>query len=145
MTLGAHAGPHWLITPGTESSLLVQASRHWQASSPSNDGLGFRLEGRHGAGRRTLLNFNGSWRERSWRDQPDWDGPVVNLGFGARYQFTPLVILNASVSGERDRSDQNTRRNKSFDLRLGVSRDLPRGFTVGLDGSVNWTRYDESG
>ncbi|MYA89852.1 MAG: DUF560 domain-containing protein [Boseongicola sp. SB0662_bin_57] len=145
MTLGAQAGPRWLIAPGTEASLLALASRHWQGSSVSHDELGFRIEGRHSRGRRTLLNFNGSWRERSWNDQPDWDGPIVNLGFGARYQATPALFLNASVFGERDRSDLASRRNKSYGLSIGASRDLSRGFTVGLDASLSRARYDEIG
>ncbi len=145
MTLGAHVGPRRLIAPGTEASLLAQASRHWTGSSLSHDELGFRIEGRHSLGRRTLLSFNGSWRERSWEGQPERDGPVTSLGFGVRHQVTPVTVLNASVFGERDRPEQPTRRNKSYGLNLGISRDLPRGFTVGLDGSVSWIRYDEIG
>ncbi len=145
MALGAHVGPRWLIAPGTEASLLAQSSRHWSGSSVSHDELGLRVEGRQNLGRRTLLSFNGSWRERSWQGQPDRDGPITSLGFGVRYQVTPVTVLNASMFGERDRPEQPTRRNKSYGLNLGVSRDLPRGFTVGLDGSVNWTRYDEIG
>ena len=145
MTLGAHVGPRWLIASGTEASLLAQASRHWSGPSLSHDELGLRFEGRHNLGRRTLLSFNGSWRERSWQGQPDRDGPITSLGFGVRYQITPVTVLNASMFGERDRPEQPTRRNKSYGLNLGVSRDLPRGFTVGLDGSVSWIRYDEIG
>ncbi len=77
MTLGAQAGPRRLIAPGTEASLLATASRHWQGSSVSHDELGIRFEGQHSRGRRTLLNFNGSWRERSWKEEPDRDGPVA--------------------------------------------------------------------
>ena len=145
MTLGAQAGPRRLIAPGTEASLLATASRHWQGSSVSHDELGIRFEGRHSRGRRTLLNFNGSWRERSWKEESDRDGPVVNLGFGARYQASPVLVLNASVFGERDRPDQATRRTRTYGLSLGLSRDLPRGFTIGLDASLNRTRYDEIG
>ena len=145
MTLGALAGPRWLIAPGTEASLLALASRHWQGSSASHDELGLRLEGRHIRGRRTLLTFNGSWRERSWNDQPEKDGPVINLSFGIRYQATPVLALDASVFGERDRPEQATSRSNAYGLSLGVDRDLPRGFTVGLDASLNWTRYEEIG
>ena len=145
MTLGTQAGPRRLIAPGTEASLLATASRHWQGSSVSHDELGIRIEGQHSRGRRTLLNFNGSWRERSWKEEPDRDGPVVNLGFGARYQASPVLVLNASVFGERDRPDQATRRTRTYGLSLGLSRDLPRGFTIGLDASLNRTRYDEIG
>lgn len=145
MTLGAQAGPRWLIAPGTEASLLAVASRHWQGSSVSHDELGLRFEGQHIRGRRTLLNFNGSWRERNWKEEPDRDGPVANLGFGVRYQATPVMFLNASVFGERDRPDQATRRTRTYGLSLGFSRDLPRGFTIGLEASLNRTRYDEIG
>ena len=145
MTLGAQAGPRWLIAPGTKASVLATASRHWQGSSVSHDELGFRFEGRHSRGRRTLLNFNGSWRERSWNEAPDRDGPVVNLGFGVRYQATPVLVLNASLFGERDRPDLAARRTRTHGLSLGASRDLPRAFTVGLEASLNRTRYDEIG
>ena len=145
MTLGAQAGPRWLIAPGTEASLLAVASRNWQGSSVSQDELGLRFEGQHIRGRRTLLNFNGSWRERNWKEEPDRDGPVVNLGFGVRYQVSPVMFLNASVFGERDRPDQTRRRTRAYGLSLGLSRDLPRGFTIGLDASLNRTRYDEIG
>ena len=145
MTLGAQAGPRWLIAPGTEASLLAVASRHWQGSSVSHDELGFRFEGRHSRGRRTLLNFNGSWRERNWNEEPGRDGPVVNLGFGVRYQATPVMFLNASFFGERDRPDQATLRTRTYGLSLGLSRDLPRAFTIGLEASLSRTRHDEIG
>ena len=142
---GAEAGPRWLIAPGTEASLLAVANCHWRGSSVSHDELGLRFEWRHRFGRRILLNFNGSWRERNWNEEPDRDGPVVNLGFGARYQASPVLVLNASVFGERDRPDQATRRTRTLGLSLGFSRDLPRGFTIGVDASLNRTRYDEIG
>ena len=66
--------------------------------------LGLRFERRHSIGRRSLLNFNGSWRARNWNEEPDRDGPVVNLGFGVRCQATPVLGLNASVFGERSKS-----------------------------------------
>ena len=145
MTLGTHVGPRWLITPGTEASLLAQASRHWSGPGFSHEELGLRFEGQHSRGLRTRLSFNGSWRERSWQGQPGRDGPVVNLGFGVRYRATPVLALNVSMSWERDRPEQPTSRNKSYGLSLGADRDMPRGFTVGLDASLSWTRYDEIG
>ena len=146
MTLGAHVGPRWLIAPGTEASLLALASRQWQGTSVSHDDLGFRFEGRHVRGRKTLLTLNGSWRARSWHEQPDdWDGSLINFSFGTRHQFTSVVVLNASFFGERDRPDNARRRNNAYGVSVGASRDLPRGFTVGLDASLSWTRYDEIG
>lgn len=143
MTLGAQAGPRWLISPGTEASLLATANRHWQGSSASHDELGLRFEGRHIRGRRTLLNFNGALRDRRWKENPDRDGKVVNLGFGIRYQATPVLVLNASVFGERNRDGLANFRTRTRGLSLGASRDLPRAFTVGLEASLNRTRYDE--
>ncbi len=142
---GAEAGQRWLIAPGTEASLLAVANRHWRGSSVSNDELGLRFEWRHSFGRRILLNFNGSWGARNWNVEPDRDGPVVNLGFGVRYQATPVLVLNTSIFGVRDRPDQATRRTRTYEPSLGLNRDLPRGFTIGLEASLNRTRYDEFG
>ncbi len=145
MTLGALAGPRWLVAPGTEASLLATASRHWQGSGVSHDELGLRLEGRHSRGRRTLLDFSGAWRKRGWTEDPGRDGPVASLRFGVRYQASPVLVLNAAAFAERDRPGEAARRTRAYGLSLGFGRDLPRGFTVGLEASLNRTRHDEIG
>ena len=142
---GAEADPRWLIAPGTEACLLAVASRHWQGSSVSRDELGPRFERRHSFGCRTLLNFNGSWGARNWYEEPDRGGPVVNLGFGVRCLATPVLVLNASVFGARDRPDQATRRTSTFGQALGSAGTCPRRYTIRLEASLNTTRYDEIG
>ena len=145
MTLGGHIGPRWLIGQRTEASLLALARRRWQASETSYDELGFRLEGRHNPGSRTLLTFSASMRDRTWKAAADLDGPVVGFTFGTRYQANPNLRLNAFFYWERDRPDRASLRNRSYGLTLGASQDLPQGFTVGLNGSLSWTQYEERG
>ena len=145
MTLGGHIGPRWLIGQRTEASLLALAQRRWQASETSYDELGFRLEGQHNPGPRTLLTFSASMRERNWKAAADLDGPVVGFTLGTRYQATSNLLLNAFFFWERDRPDRASLRNRSYGLTLGASQDLPRGFTLGLNGSLSWAQYEERG
>lgn len=147
MTLGGHIGPRWLIGQRTEASLLALARRRWQASETSYDELGFRLEGQHNPGPRTLLTFSASVRDRTWKAAADRDrdGPVVGFTFGTRYQATSNLLLNAVFLWERDRPDRASLRNRSYGLTLGASQDLPRGFTLGLNGSLSWAQYEERG
>jgi len=145
MTLGTHIGPQFSISRNTQAGFFALARRHWQVSSPVYDELGLRFEGRHSPGPATLLTLNASWRDRNWRLRTDRDGPVASLSFGARYQVTPTLLLKASAFWERDRPDRKGLRTRSWGLGLGGSKDLPRGFTLGVDAFVNWTRYDEPG
>ena len=143
MTLGVHAGPRWLVSPTTEVSILAFARRRWDGTGPTYDDLGLRFEGRQRAGPKTLLTFNTSWQDRDWRDQPERNGPITRLSFGGYYQAAPNLTLNASLFGERERPDRDTRRNTSYGLGLGVSHDMSYGITVGFDASMRWTDYDK--
>ncbi len=146
MTLSVRAGPRWLIPPRTEASLLAQARRQWDRSSPSYDELGLRFEGVQVTGSRVQLRFDGSLAERSWRTEPARDGPVRSLSFGGRYLASPNLSLDASAFWRRDRPEgRPDLRNGTYGLSLRASRDLPRGFTLAPSVTVSRTRYDEIG
>lgn len=144
MTLNTYAGPRFLISPKSELSVLLLGNRQWYETTPLFDDLGIRLEGYYSVSPRTLLSYSTSYRDRKWSDQSNRDGSIINVSFGSRFQVTQNLRLDTSLRWERNRPGNKNSRNKSYGLNIGVSHDLPRGFTIGFNTSFNVTRFDSN-
>ncbi len=141
--LSLHVGPQFLISQQTSVSLLATTTRRWEAGRITSNDHGVSFEGRHQTGPRTLLNFDLSWAERYYREaDPQNNGHIVDLILGARFYATSNLFFSGSLLWGRDRPRFKEGRNKSRGIFLGVSRDLARGYTVGLNGSLRRTKWD---
>ena len=144
-SLFAHGGPRWLASQRTDMSLLASARRSWSGGEPQYQDLGARFELSHFLSRRVLVRTQASHHQRSHDEDTHLDGPRSNFSLAGLWQATPIMVLEATVDLSREQTDRELWRNGSQSVGLGTSIDLPRGFTVGLNGGYRWTNYDGRG
>jgi len=141
--LSLHVGPQFLVSQRTSVSLLATTTRRWEAGRISSNDHGVSFEGRHQTGPRTLLNFDLSWAERYYMAaDPQNNADVLDFILGGRFYATPNLSFSGSLVWGRERPRFINNRNKSRGIYLGLNRDLPRGYTVGLNGSLRRTKWD---
>ncbi len=141
--LSLHIGPQFLVSQQTSFSLLATTTRHWDAGKITSNDYGISLEGQHQTGPRTLLNFDLSWAERYYREtDPQNNAVIQNHIFGGRFFATPNLHFSGSILWGRERPRFMSGRNKTRGIFLGVNRDFPRGYTVGLNGSLRSKKWD---
>lgn len=140
--LFAHGGPRWLIGNRTDMSLLASARRSWSGGEPQSHALGARFEMSHFLSRRVLVRTQASYHQRKHDEDVHLDGPRSDFSLTGFWQATPTMRLEATVGLTREQTEQERSRNSGQLVGLGTSVDLPRGFTVGLNGEYRWTNYE---
>jgi len=144
LNVAAHLGPRWLIGRASEASLLVSARHEWRGSGleePSHLDIGIRVEGRHRVGRRATLDARLSRYERRYDANPDLDGPITDVSFGASFVASPTLRLDGSMGWGCERTEIVRFRHSRRWLRAGATAVLPRGFTLGGSATLRWTDY----
>ena len=135
MTVSGHVGPRWLIGRGSEASLLLSGLHEWTGSGledPSHHDIGFRVEGRHRLTPRTTLNARASWHRRTYDEEDQRDGPIVDVSLGTGWVASPTLRFDASMGWGRERTELERFRNSRRWVQLGrhdgaVSLGLHRG------------------
>jgi len=143
-TLRVHLGPEVALTPRTRASVLLTTARRWNAGVHAYDDPGLRLETQLRLTDRTRLTLDLARRERRHADPDtrDDDGPRSDLTLGATHQATPTLTLTGTLTLGRERPDHPGARTRTAGLRLGLTRDFARGWTVGIAGSLSRTLWD---
>ncbi len=138
-----HLGPRWLLSRDAEVSLLGTAHQRWTAGKRNSHAFGTRLELWRRLSPRLTARGRVSWQNRRYRAGESQDGPVRSISAGGTLVASPTVRVNGTVGYEHARTRSERDRNDTRWLRAGVSKALPRGFTVGASGELRWTRYGE--
>jgi len=143
-TLRFHLGPEVALTPRTRASLLLTAARRWDAGETSYDDPGLRLETQHSLSPRTRLTLDLARRERRYAPvaRRALNGPRTDGTLGLTHQATPTLTLTGSLSLGREKPDDPDSHTHTRGLRLGLTRDFARGWTVGLSGTLVRTTWD---
>jgi len=95
--------------------------------------------------RRVLVRTQASYHQHVYDEDVYLDGPRSDISLTGLWQATPTMRLEANVGLTREHMESELWRNSGRLMGLGMSLDLPRGFTVGLNGSYRWTDYDDRG
>ena len=138
-----HLGPRWLLSRNTDVSLLGTAHQRWTAGKRNSHAFGTRLELWRRLSPRLTARGRVSWQNRRYRTNEFQDGPVRSISAGGTLVASPTVRVNGTVGYEHARTRSERNRNDTRWLRAGVSKALPRGFTVGASGELRWTSYGE--
>ena len=141
MTVGAHAGPRWLIGRVSEASLLASARQSWLADEPEYLDLGIRVEGRHRLNRRTTASLTASRYERRYETSTVFDGPLTDISAGVGWVASPTMRVDAAAGWGGQRTERERERHTRRWVQLGTTVLLPWGFTVGGSGTLRWTDY----
>ena len=142
MTLSAHTGPRFLLSPRSEISILATARRHYAAGNPEYLDLGIRLEAHLRLDKRTRLTLQGGRIERGYDDQHKYDGPLTNVAIGFSRVLIPTLRINGLIGWSRERPRRVASRNRGLQASAGISALLPKGFTIGGEASISTTKYE---
>ena len=141
MTVSGHVGPRWLIGRASEASLLANVRQHWLSDEAEYRDLGIRVEGRHRLNRRMTASLNASRHERRYDERTHLDGLLTDISTGVGWVATPTVRIDTAAGWGSQRTERERERHTRRWVRLGVTAQLPWGFTVGGSGTLRWTDY----
>ncbi len=140
--VGTHLGPRLLLGASTEASLLGSARQRWTGTSPSSRDLGARLEFGHRLNPLITAYVQAAWHERRYRTDPDLGGPVWDLSLRGAWVAAPTLRLDLTGGYGRERPKSKRDRSRSRWLGLGLTKELPLGFTLGGSAEMRWTNYE---
>ena len=118
-SVGFHLGPHWLVDADTEVSLLAEVQRRWAGGRPSSDALGLRVKAGHRPTRRLSFHASAAWRQRDYRQDDDFNGPVAEVSLSAVWVAIPTLRLHATLGHDRERTKMKAWRNTGLWGRVG--------------------------
>ena len=140
--LATHLGPRWLIDRDTDASVLLSGRQNWLGTVKDHHALGGRVEVGHRVSRAVTVQARASWHGRRYRTRTALDGPVWDASLRGIWVVTSTVRANVSAGYARERPSSNSQRNRSRWLGVGVSVNLPLGFTVGGGGEYRRANYE---
>ena len=140
--VGTHLGPRLLLDATTEASLLASARQRWTGTSPNSRDLGARLEIGHRLTPRISTYVQAAWHEREYRTDSDLDGPVWDVSLRGAWVVAPTMRLDLTGGYGRQRPKSDRDRSRSRWLGLGLTTELPLGFTLGGSAEMRWTDYE---
>ena len=140
--VSTHVGPRFLIDRTTEGSVLLSGRQAWLGTVTDHHDLGFRLEGGHRVSRSVTGFARAAWHSRRYRTRTWLDGPVWDASLSGSWIVTPIVKLDATAGYSRERPSTIRQRNRARHYDVGVSVNLPEGFTVGVSAGRRRTGYE---
>jgi hypothetical protein len=140
MTVAGYVGPRILIERWDLSVLGTGFQRRF-GGRRLNEGLGARIEASR-AGTRTSLSLGLSALAVRFPDYPLQNGRALSAWGGAVRALTPASALNGRIGMSRRTAKVPELASWSGWAATGYYRDLPGGFSVYVEPSYSYTRYD---
>ena len=122
--------------------MLLSGRQNWIGTVKDHHALGGRVEVGHRVSRAVTVQGRASWHGRRYRTRTHLDGPVWDASLRGIWVVTPTVRADVSAGYARERPSRIRERNRSRWLGLGVSVNLPLGFTVGGGGEYRRANYE---
>ena len=142
MFVAGHAGPRWLWSARSETSLLASVQRSWFGNTPNFDALGARIETGRILTQRLRVTMRADWHDRQFRTQTHLDGPVMNVTLDGSWVATPTIRADIGLGWGRERPEVLRWRHERRWLRAGAEVALPRGFNLGASVEQRWADYE---
>jgi outer membrane protein len=140
MTIAAYAGPRLLLERWDLSVLATGFHRSVGGRSLA-EGFGMRLESSR-AGTRTAISLGLAAQQVRYPRYPLQNGLAYSISGGALRALTPASALNARIGASRKSARSPELASWSGWLAAGYYRDLPGGFSVYVEPSYSYSRYD---
>ena len=141
MTIAAYAGPR-IVSGRWDLSLLGTAYKRWFGGEPYNQARGARLEATYYASPRLALSGAFSGQRVTHRREAARNGGLLSLNLGAYRPLTPASAVTLKFGASRQATKAKAYSNWSGFAAAGYLRELPAGFSVYVEPSVSFARYD---
>ena len=136
-----HAGPR-LILPRWDVSPVATVFRRWYGGRLVNEGIGARVEGTHQLDGRTVVSGGVSGQHVRFPHSSGQTGAAFAAWGGVIRALTPAssVTVRGGLGRQEARADDQA--NWSGSVGVGYYRDLAGGFSVYVEPSLAFARYD---
>jgi outer membrane protein len=143
MTVSAYAGPRILLSDW-DLSILATGFRRNFGGRRLSEGAGVRAEALRGLGGRTAISLGVAAQEIRYPHYPLQDGRSYSAAIGVLRSLTGASAVNARIGTSRHSARTPELANWSGWLSAGYYRDLPGGFSIYVEPSYAFSRYDAS-
>ena len=143
MTGAAYAGPR-LVSGRWDLSLLGTVYKRWYGARPYNQALGGRLEATYYFTPRLGISgaLGAQWvNHRRARER---DGRLISLNAAAFRALTSSSAATVKAGISRQEARTAPYANWSGFVAAGYFRDLPKGFSIYVEPSFSFARYDQA-
>ncbi|AIT81968.1 hypothetical protein JI59_20645 (plasmid) [Novosphingobium pentaromativorans US6-1] len=143
MTLGTYIGPRF-VSRKWDISLLGTGFQRWYAGSPYARSAGTRVDATHYLSPTFVLSASASAQWLDHQRVPAMSGPILSFGVSAFHPLNSSSALTAKIGINRQDARDAAYSNWSGYAALGYYRDLPAGFSIYIEPSLAFARYDKA-
>jgi len=141
MTISAYAGPS-LLFPRWQIDTIVTGFHRWYGNSPYNYGIGGRVAALYALSQRTQVGLGVNAQSVTYETAIDYDGPVTSADLQLAYTITPSSLIRFTAGIGEQRTEVRALANTTHWIAINYYRDLPFGFTAGLEPAFLWTNFN---
>jgi hypothetical protein len=142
MALAVHAGPR-RVSPRWDVSLLASGFIRWFGGDPLVRAVGSRIEATHyPSPRLSLAGVLSAQAIDNARDDSR-DGALYGLTLALQRPLDPTSAAGARVNVIRQVARASAHSNWNLELAANYTRELPGGFTMGLEAGIGAARFDD--
>lgn len=135
------SGFRYLFSSASDVRLQSIVGGTWQARNRQYRSYGFRLDGSHRLSRQWYVYAASDWHKRVYRASPLLDGDYVSYSATFRYLLNSLWRIDFGGAISHDRPKSLSRHTLHWNVNMGVTRSLPRGWVVSGHIQTGETQY----
>jgi hypothetical protein len=141
MTISAYAGPS-LLFPRWQVDAIATGFQRWYGNSPFNQGIGGRAAFLYALSPRVQVGLGLNAQAVTYKTAAGYDGPVMSADLQLGYTITPSSVVRVTAGIAEQRAEVTALANTTHWIAVNYYRDLPFGFTVGLEPAFLWTEHN---
>lgn len=141
MALAIHAGPR-IVTGRWDASLLATGFVRWYGGQELMRAGGARIEATHFPSANLSLTGALALQTLDYARDDTRDGTLTSATLGLVRPLNSTSAVTARANLSRQNANSSAWSNWSINLSAGYLRELPGGFTVGIEPALGLTRFD---
>lgn len=143
MTVAAYAGPRF-VTPRWDVSVLASGFTRWFGTDRLMSSAGGRIEATYYVAPQLGLSGSLSAQWIDYIQASERNGPLYSANLGVIHPLGPTSAVSLKGGANRQNARSAAQSSWSAYGAVGYFRDLPAGFSVYLEPSLGFSRYDQA-
>ena len=141
MTVTLYAGPSLLLRRW-QIDVIATGFQRWYGNSPYNQGIGGRAAALYALTPRVQLGLGLNAQSVTYETAIGYDGPVTSADLTLGYTVTPSSVVRFTAGIGEQHAEVGALANTTHWIAVNYYRDLPFGFSAGLEPAFLWTNYN---
>src|SRR5262245_60245578 len=143
MTVSAYAGTS-LLFPRWQIDTFITGFERSYGNRPYNYGAGGRAAFLYALSQRTQVGLGLNGQAVSYETAVGYDGPVLSTDLQLAYTITPSSVVRLILGVGEQRAEVRALANTTRWIAVNYYRDLPFGFSAGIEPAFLWTDFRAS-